>query len=89
MANGKDAFEERLKRLGASNPAPAAAQQPVQAAAPLPVERTVRMNLPQQKTGGNSTIFAFIAVVMLLLGGGAFATMAFAPDLIFSTEVLN
>ena len=87
MANGKDAFEERLKRLGASEAAPAVQKEPVQTPE-MSLEKTMRMDLPAANNG-NSTVLAFVAVVMLLLGGGAFATMAFAPELIFSTEVLN
>lgn len=86
MANGKDAFEERLKRLNGGSGTPTPTQQ-------QPMEQpTVRLNdpLPRPRSGGNggTTAFALLAVAMLVVGGGAFATMVFAPELIFSTEVL-
>jgi hypothetical protein len=82
MANGKDLFQERLKRLEKTqSPTPL----PVQAVEVAPEPRVSK----PQKGEGSSVILGAVALMVLILGGGAFATMAFAPELIFSTEVLT
>ena len=74
--SGKDAFEERLKRLRPSE-------------APSNTGAT-DTTLPDQlgrmraSTGGGATLFAMLAFIMLAVGGGAFATMMFVPEIIFA-----
>lgn len=79
MSGGKDAFEERLKRLGSEKPATAAQKPRV-----LDVPKEPRIDLnPEPIRQGTSPMLAFVACLVLLLGGGAFATMALMPHLIF------
>jgi hypothetical protein len=87
MANNKDAFEERLKRLGANTPSTSSA--PTEHSVETP-KLQLDSAAARKRTagGGNSAAFAFLAIAILLIGGGAFATMAFAPELIFSSASL-
>lgn len=85
MPNGKDAFEERLMRLGQDSKTSAQAASP--AAAPVPQPEPQVRSKP--RGSGGSGGLAILAVAMLLVGGGAFAIMLFAPDIVFSTEALE
>ena len=87
MANGKDAFEERLKRLGTNTPSTPST--PIEQSVEAPTLQLDSAATRKRVTGGgNSAAFAFLAIAILLIGGGAFATMAFAPELIFSSASL-
>lgn len=85
MSSGKDAFEERLMRLGHENKAAPQASSPA-------AELTPQLEVPrmrEKKANNGSSALAALAVAMLLVGGGAFGVMVFAPEFIFSTEVLE
>ena len=75
MADGLDAFEERLKRIGETRPNGERPKTRIQQAPPpRPTPR------PKPSAGP----VAIVAAIVFLIGGGAFGVMVFAPEMVFS-----
>lgn len=77
MANSKDAFEERLERLGQSGTSPKPVR-PAPSVSPSP-----KPHRRAAKTEGTPVGLLVLAVSVLLLGAGAFGVMLMAPQLVF------
>lgn len=80
MSESNDPFEERLKRL---------TQKAEVTQTPLSELRFKSTSAPAttSDTQGGASVVAIAAVVMFLIGAGAFGVMLLAPELVFSGPV--